>query len=553
VVTLAHTGPTVTPTVTSFVIPAGATYGTFDVQTSGVGVDSIIASASGFLSDTTVLLVTTPHFVVPDTSIEMERGGSFFRIDVADSLGNTFNTRDTLVLTGSSSDSSVVIPFDPGSIADLIPATWRNGFVRTRMQDTGTVTITIKETSGLVVPLVVSFTAKLNSSFRLTPSSYDEYDLKALGLKQRTLNGYKASSNSGDLFLPKFSSTDTSVLRLGTIDPLDPSILQYVVGGSKPGSASVVVTGPGHVPAVSPPIQVGVPRLLFVRLPDTVSVGRQDFIRVELTDHTSRFRVTDAPVRVRIEEADGGMIPSDADIPAGSLQTGNVPVTFTRAGSLRLVVSELSIGETVYRPDTARLTVSAPSPKTIRLPVSGTVGLGQRVHLPVTRLYYPAGDTSSASVATRTGRTQVPGMLSHSEITLAVVGRRTGEDFVVVSGPGLAGDSTRILVTEGRMSLYVEQEDSLRVGHTYRMVLASTDSTNAVRSVDSETLIAVATSGGVTVTDSTGATLSSIRLIPGAAYSATQVLLKAQTAGEATVTLSRPGYVPLKRALTVKP
>jgi len=176
--------------------------------------------------------------------------------------------------------------------------------------------------------------------------------------------------------------------------------------------------------------------------------------------------------------------------------------------------------------------------------------------LPVTRLNLLLSDTLATAIAVHTGRVSAPSTLSKLASEITIVGERPGDDQLILTPTGgVRGDTTRITVTEGRFKLSNPfpfsgiSRDTLKVGAIYDQALNVADSTGTIRQVAAPLNAWLTTTDGLAVLSVGMVRIDSVQVPPFGAG----IRLKASTAGSATLTVSRPGYVPFKKTFVIIP
>jgi hypothetical protein len=551
-VTFQHSHPSVAQTPSDVTVTSGHHYLEFNVTALTSGTDTIVASAPGFLPDTTILVVTTPKLIVPDT---VNGSVPIIGTDIAvgDSLGNSFGPLADVRL-GLTTDTPALL----SSLTASLPAGWYfGGNLHGFISDTGTASVTATDSAGIVPTRTFVFRSHQNRNMKFVYQ--DLNDFTVVGQNQKLtepvyLQGFHANA------VLAMSTSSTAILTNGdltSISASEPTVeIRDVVAGEAKGAATLTVSAKGYETRTSVPVQVGTPRFVFVRTPESVTVGELDSVRIALADPRGRVRRTTKAVSLRLEAVGGGLQPVDLTVAADGFQTPSIPVVFTRAGILQVIARDIGTGAVTYDADTASINVLGPATVGLRFPAPAlTIGLGQRLDINLMRVGVPAVDPLTATVASRTGR------VTHAEsvgfaagakyATLQVVGKSLGGDTLSAIAPGLAGDTMRIVTTNGYAQL-LGTPSSYRQSQSYTVTLATTDSTGVQRAVDVETEFAIAVSGSLAVTDKDGVPITTIRIAAGESQS-TPFNLKAGQAGPATLLISRLDYLPVRRQVTVSP
>jgi len=552
-VTLQHSNPAVGRFVNELVIPATQSSIVFDVDALSAGVDTIVATATGFRPDTTILVVSTPRFVVGDTTRVYMHADAAFSIGIADTVGGQWAPLTDLEVRGISADSSIGYP-----LATTIPKGWHGGWPITYViKDTGKTRFTFSDAAGMLAPISVPVHVPPDSSLRLFVNS--DLDLAYIGQGQRFDEAVYAAADNylAEQGIPiSVVSSDTAVLRVAPqLAPLPqvnvPGTVAGLVGGSMTGTARLAISAPGYATRYSRWISVGRPRFRLTMRGDSVPYFRDDSVRLTLMDSRGRPRKTDIPISATVRLLGGGMPDVRVAIPPGA-SVVSVPVRLPSRGRSRLVVTDDGTGPFTYLTDTAIVHAFAYSLVAFDS-TPFTLGVGQTAALPFYRLDYEPRPTTVTGVSLR-GRfssAALPMDSAKMTETVKVVGVSVGVDTLVLSAPGYAADSLRVVVTAGRIQL-PGLPNSLKAKESYTLRVVSADSTGRERTVAAATSFSLASTGSLQITDQSGAAISSIMIEPGTS-SSVSFILKASASGPAEFTVSRLDYVPFKRSVNVVP
>jgi hypothetical protein len=552
-VTITHSNPLVGRTPASFTVTPLMQYYGFDVDALTAGVDTIIASAPGFSPDTAVLLVTTPHFSLldslPVTCVGCNEGAL---MSAADSLFHPHLATAKVTVLVTADDSSVVVP----AKSQILAHGFLNGVLMTVL-DTGRATLHLRDSAGGIAGRDFVIHSILSTHSRAYADDHNEMAANGIGQTFETPSGFLLDYRTPTPLPVTYWSTNPAVLPVSgtmTIGVNGNSATVPLPAGLTAGSARIVYSARGFPPDTSDQIVIGTPRLQMVRFPAVVRAGMPDTVIVGLTDQRGRTRRSQTAVTATLSVLDGGLTPVEFTIAAGATQSAKIPVIFTRGGSLQLVASG-GTATVAYAPDTAQVISRADPVALIISSTVVTVGIGQLLDVPLVRSGGVASNPLPVSAATQTARAELIGTVSfpagvESQI-VHLVGRAAGVDTLTVSANGLAADSLRVAVTEGRIR-FSGLPTSLKAGTDYNVTLVATDSAGGERHVQAATEFSVALSDGMSLTDKDGAPVTRITIGAGESTSAT-LTLHAQVSGDAAVLVSRLDYLPLRQILKVVP
>jgi hypothetical protein len=549
-VTFRRSNPTIATFPTDLLLPSTHQYLDFPVEGLALGVDTIIASAPNFESDTTVLTVTTPRLVIPDS---VDADG--FAVAVGDSLGAMHLPLDTATLLLTSSDSAVGQP--PRAVR-LPSDPLGTGTVLVTVLDSGYVTLHVVDSAGLLPPDSIVLHLRLRADLSVVENS--GYGPPAIGTRQRfeEIRFAAVTPRPGVVCL---ASTDPAVLKVpGSLDITFPAGVHIpTAGGAVPGIAHIIASRPGFIPASSRPIQVGIPRF-DLRAPDMAYVGGAGYVTtVAPLDQRGIARLPDDTVVGTLHALDPGVSLGSRTlvVPAGAWQSQSVSVEFGTLGTVRLVAEDQRGVATPYRSDTAIVHVVAPP---LELNSNGvTVGVGQLLSALVSRPVNVAANPVTVTV-TRGGTSST----SDPAITLSsgenareylLVGRAIGTDTLLLSASGYDADTTRIHVTEGRVTVRTagaySPPSQIRVGDSVAVYLGTTDSTWRPRVPVDATPFALSSTGGVAFSD--GAHAIGEVVVPASTAHSAMFFLKGRFPGQATVTVWNLHYATLTFVVNVVP
>jgi len=550
-VTFTGSNPAIATFPANLLLPSAYGYLDFPVEGLALGVDTIIATAPNFEPDTAVLVVTTPRFLMPD-SVDADA----FATAVGDSLGAKHLPLDTITLFLTSSDTTRArLPHGVRFPNNLYGTTT----IFTTMRDSGHVTIHVADSAGIIPPDSI----RLHLRFRTDLSVVENpgYGPLVIGTRQRFEEVRLVALTPGPGVV-HLASTDPAVLKVP--DSLDIAFVRGVdiptAGGAVPGTARILASRPGFVPASSAQIEVGVPQF-DLRTPDTAYAGGTGYVTSLIPrDQRGTIRQADDTVVATLHTLDPGVTlgSSTLVVPAGAAVSQSVGVTFTTPGTVRLIAADERPVATPYRPDTTIIHVVAPPLTLAAYPYGRTVGVGQLLPARVGRPLNVATNPLTVTVARQgTNSTSAPDVTFSAGETVrdyAVVGRSVGTDTLVLSAPGYDADTARIYVTEGHVTLRIGlgsgPPGQVRVGDSVAVYLTTEDSTGLGRMVLDDTPFGLSASG---LSFSDGARTVSEIAVPASAAISPRFFLKGRSAGSTTVTVWNLNYAPLTIVVNVIP
>ena len=522
----------------------------YSVDALQPGTDTIIATAAGHEPDTAVIIVTTPQILLPDT-VHGTTLGAGMGVAVGDSLGVAHAPTDALLLLATSSDTNVARGSSTRIPARLLG--WSLGFPAV---DTGSATMTVRDSAGRYPPKLVNVRFALDSSLHV--GTQDGYQYGPAATQQRF------ESNRFFLNYPYFpepravhlSLTAPGVLRVPDSVLVVGSGYAFFagVGGDFPGTTRIVATLHGFRPDTSVPITVGRGHLTL-EAPTTAWVGRGGYVAsvharspggVVFPDGVE-FPM-DQNLTVTLVPIDPGVAPQSTSLTvlAGQAVSPSTALEFTTAGPLRLAAEDRRAVPAPFLGDTV-VTQSRVPPLSLSGPSSGglTVGAGQRLAAVISRPYELVAESVMVDVSHRGSRSSsAPRVLLPVGVTAApyaINGLAIGTDAVTLAAPGYASDTITVSVTEGRVTL-AHWPGALRIGESVSVVLQIGDSAGVGHVVVDSTTFAIEASGGIQVSD--GARSITEITVPAGSGQTRSLYVKGTATGSASLTFTNLYYAP---------
>jgi hypothetical protein len=518
-------------------LPANALYWPLNYIGVTPGVDTIVASAAGYESDTTILYVTTPRFLRVEDTVRGTILGGYASFYVADSLGNRQATDSALLVVATSADTRVA-----RATTTRVPAQWSPGWtVAIPTVDTGTTTITLTDSAGRYASTTYTLRVILDSSFRM--AVYDGYELGPPS------PGMRFDETRFTLYIPvspapgrvvHLTATNPRVLRVP--DSLVVQGYSYtrvpVVAGDTFGTSRIIVSAPLFKSDTSVPVVVSAgqlrlvtPATAFTRAAYTVQAvaWRGQYV-------CSFFMPFDSAATFTLLPLDSGVVVDSAVmVPAGNACSAPVPIRFNAPGNQRLALVDHRPVPAPYAGDTVTIRVRRPR-LTFQYPYAPTVGVGQRLLFPIVRDGV-GQDTANATLTHSSSHSRSPA--SFQLVPGAFQwppwfdGVSTGPDTVIVSAPGYDGDTLPLIVTEGKVAVY-HWPTQIKVGDSVAIALMLEDSTGLQHPVIDTTTFSIVKQGGVAFHQALQS-ISAVTVLPGQNASGTFFLKAVGPAGTATV------------------
>ncbi|OLB00779.1 MAG: hypothetical protein AUH23_00280 [Gemmatimonadetes bacterium 13_2_20CM_1_69_27] len=509
------------------------------------GTDTIIATAAAHQPDTAVITVTTPRILLPDT-IRGTILGAYADVFVGDSLGVRHAPTDALLLLATSSDTAVA-----RGASTRIPARWLAlwplGFPAV---DTGSATITVRDSAGRYPPKLVIVRFGLDSSLHVVVDDGYEYGPAATGQRFEDTRFLLLHPYLPSPPLVYLSTTEPGVLRLPDSVLAQGSGYTYfaAAGGDIPGTTRIVARTHGFRPDTSAPITVGRGRLKL-DAPTTAFVGGAGYVAsVHARSPNGLELPMNQDLTATLVPIDPGAVPQSASVtvPAGQAVSPATAVTFTAPGLLRFAAQDRRPVPAPFLGDTVVIRSQLPW-----LRLSGpfydrpTVGVGQRLAAFVSRPDEVKADPITIEVSRRGSRSaSAPTVVLQASATTAqyaIDGRAVGTDTVTLAAPGYAPDTVPLFVTEGRAVL-ANWPGALRTGDSVAVRLQVGDSALVGHAVVEPATFTIETSGGIQISD--GARSIAEVTVPAGSGVSGPIYVKGTAAGSAALTLTNLYYAP---------
>jgi len=514
------------------------------------GTDTIIATAAGHEPDTAVITVTTPQILLPDTLHGTSRGVSA-NVFVGDSLGVRHAPTDALLLVATSSDTTVA-----GASSTRIPARWfalwTLGFPAV---DTGSATMTVRDSAGRYPPKLVIVRFALDSSLHV--GTQDAYQYGPAATQQRFESNRFFLNYS---YFPEPRAVHLSLTAPGVLRVPDSVLVVgsgYAffegVGGDIPGTTRIVATLRGFRPDTSVPITVGRGHLTL-EAPATAWVGRGGYTASVHARSPSGVVFPDGVefpmdqnLTVTLVPIDAGVAPQRTSLTvlAGQAVSPSTALEFTAPGMLRLAGEDRRAVPAPFLADTVVIRSQVPW---LRLsgPSDGlTVGAGQRLAAVISRPDNLLAEAVTVDVSHDGSRSSsAPRVLFPLGVTAApyaINGLAIGTDAVTLTAPGYASDTIAVSVTEGRVTL-AHWPNALRIGESVSIVLQVGDSAGVGHIVVDSTTFAIEASGGIQISD--GASSIAEITVPAGSGQTRSLYVKGTATGSASLTFTNLYYAP---------
>jgi Bacterial Ig-like domain (group 2) len=546
---------------TTLTIPANSSYLYFGMAGRATGVDTIIATASGYAPDTAVIYISSPGLYqggIPTNATTTSPPNTVY-IATTDSLNYYYYTHpvlDTLVLTVVSSDTTVL---RPTSKYVRIPKGSYSVYAGYSFVGPGSAYLTISDSAGTGYPTIITNTTTVTG-----PSLNFCSSTGMLGVRQSTGAGNYCISAPNNVTSPltiTLSSTDPSVAvpSPSTITMTAGSRYAYftIIANDSIGTIQIQASAAGYNPPAPMTMQVTQPKLVVSPYYTTMRTTQPAaYITVYLADANGTMHYNTEAVTVSLVSSNTGVASIDSStvtIPVNSQVSYAASWRGLSAGTSTLTISDPRASTYhTYNYASASSAVTVVDPALSFYLGPNTIGLGQYFD-PASDYYYVRvgySMTSPTTVAlshTGVAKTSVPATTTIAANTLysyfKLTGTVIGTDTLTASltSPLHTPATAYVVVDSGRVDSPLNWPSaSMRVGDSLLVTLRTKDpNASYVRKVAAATAFTLAPSANVEVHVG-GAVVTSVT-VPADANQV-QFYLKAKATGTGSVVFTHPNY-----------
>jgi len=528
---------------TSLTIPDNLYYAYFGIAGLQTGVDTLIATAPGYLPDTAVVIVTTPRFTggsIPGTA-QTTSPPTSVTIFVSDDVGSFHYSLDTILVSARSSNVGVIQPDSVGF--RILPGTY---FRTTRIVYTGAgsaaMTYADSNSTGYlpVTSNTVTVTGPALSLYNGSPT---------LGMRQNG-SGFAAyvtipNAIGSGLVVNLVSSDPTVATVPATVTiPMGSTIAYFQINAQDViGTVQIQATATGYS-AATVNQQVTAPRFL-VFAPSTMNTtSPPGAITVYPADAAGNWHYVNENVTVTLASSSGAVGTIDSAtvvIPAGAYFNNNARFQPVATGTTQISATDARIESYRYGTGTANISVTTP---TLYLGWGGSqvIGIGQWVDqyvgVPNTRTspltvnlsHLTSASTTPASAVIPDGTTIV---------YFRITGAAAGSDSITFSAAGHNGIVGAVSVGQGRVDGIGGWPGTLS-SDSVQVTLYARDPSGNIRNVSSATTFNLSVSSGALEPRIGGSAVTSVT-IP-ADGNQVSFWLRRLANGSATVTFTNANY-----------
>ena len=544
-VTITQTNPAVDSlSSTTLTIPNGTNFSYFGFAGLSRGVDTLIASAPGYLPDTAVVIVTSPRYVINNitATATTTSPSTTVRVSATDSVGTAHYVLDA-TRVGLASTNPSVVAFD--SSAMTIPAGGYFVDPRFRYIGPGSGALFVGDSSGR------GYGGDTTNAVTVTgPSLSMQNGRPTLGMRQTGLliSSYVQIPNPiGTPLVVTLVSTDSMVARVQptvTIPAGQTFAYFRIDAQDQTGTVQIQASAPGYGPA-SFNQQVTVPRFLIFASTPTTTTALPQVITVQAADAAGTAHYVSENVSITLTSSNpaaGTIDSTSVVIVAGDYFNNRARFIPGAVGSSTITASDPRGTSFSYTSASTNIAVNQPN---LSLSWGAPLSLGvgqytdQNVSVPNTRLtplevaltHRTTASATPASVTMNTGT---------SSSTVRLTGVSVGADTLVATAAGHNSTTAPIAVGLGRLDFISGLPTTMTTDSVLVTVFARSPDTN-VRSVSNATTITLATAGTGFELRRAGVAVTSVT-IPANANSINFYIRRLPGGGSGTFTVSNPDY-----------
>lgn len=550
-VTITRSNAAIDSIIGSYNIPAGTYYQYFGIAGLQTGIDTLIASAPGYLPDTAFIQVNTPRITVSNVSSPLTTTTPPRNITVysVDSTGSSYYPLDTLVVSVSSSDPSVLQPVSP--TIRILP-TVTNVSTQVSVVGPGTASITVSDSAG------TGYGSATTNTVTVTGPSLSLYNgTPKLGMRQHNGNSgaYVSVPNSivGSPLVVYLTSSDPTVVSVqdSVIIPVNSNYAYFrVTAHDAVATVQITATATGYASAAMSQ-QVTAPRFVITSTSAMRRTQNPATVTVYATDADGNQHQVTEDVVVRLSSSAAGVASIDSatvTIGVNASVNNTARVRAHTEGTTQLSASDDRVDSWRYGTGTTNLAVVTPQ-ASVNFS-NQRIGVGQYVDVAVS---VPDNTRPPVlfTVTRKTGNALAPDTVTIDSASYSrsfrVSGIALGVDSVKVAATGYLPDSGRVTVELGTLGTPSGWTTNLSTD-SVQVTLRTLGPEGAQRRVTAATTFTLAVDANLVFTKD-GATITSVT-VPADADAVT-FHVKRVSAGTANVSISNANYQTFTSTVTV--
>jgi hypothetical protein len=544
-------------TSNSLVIAGGSNSQAFTVAGKTTGVDTLIASAPGYLPDTAWVVITTPKFTnyyFSPTATTTTPPGSV-TVYARDSIGNPHYVLDTVLVKATSSDSAVIQPTAPSFT--ILPGTFSMS-PQVRYTGPGTASMTYSDLLG------TGYLPTTTNTVTVTGPSLSMYTgSPMLGMRQN--HGSSAYVQITAIPTPltvNLVSTDPTVATVpaSVVIPANATTVYFqVTAQDAAGTIQIQATATGYGGANFNQ-QVTLPKFGIYTTTSLNTTSPRQTITANAQDASGSNHYTNENVAVTLTSSSTAVGTTDSSvvtIVAGQSTTQAARFIPGAVGTTTLTASDARTAAYKYSQATQNVAVNTPAMTNSWS--NSVLGIGQYTDV---NAYTPDVETSNLAVAlshfnaasTSPSSTTVNSGFSSSSV-IRIVAASVGIDTITASASGHVPTKGQITVNQGHSdpisgwptSLSLTGTDSVQV-----TLYALDGSYGNVHPVLAATTFNISGNSKVIFYTTPGTPITSVTIPPNS-YQITFWVKGTSTGTDSAISFTNANYATQILGLTVNP
>jgi hypothetical protein len=541
-------------TTTAPVIPANLYYQYFAFYGLANGVDTIIASATGYSPDTAFIQVSSPRFTTGGLPGSTTTTNPPFAVTVyaTDSVGTAHYASDTVVVAAISSDTTVIRATQPFF---RIPKDGYYAQPTVTIVGPGTASITYSDSAATgYAPVTTNTITVTGPSLSLANGS------PVLGMRQRGGTNSSYVSVPNNVVAPLVVNLVSTGTRVATVPATVtiPAGLYYayfdVAAQDTVGTIQIQASATGYN-AATMNVQVTVPKFAVSTNSQLTTTAAPGTITVFATDAAGTAHYTTEDVVVTLLSSSQSVAAIDSStvtIVNGNYYNNNARWAPGIVGTAQIQASDVRATQYKYNSGAQNVTVITPTLNIYSVP--GTLGLGQyqdyvyvqssdnqAANMPVVFTHTGANRAGTFTNLTNTPITGVtiPQGTYYTYFRMAGLARGTDTLTASVTSPAHNPATVYTVVDSGRVDPIGSWPSSINAGDSVLVTMYARDPGQGGRSVVAATPFTLAPNANIEF-HLANAPVTTVTIPADAQY--VQFYLVGKTAGAGSVTITNSQY-----------
>ncbi len=450
------------PEVLSLSLATFASSGFFGFAGLTPGVDTLIASAPGYIGDTAIVTVTTPQFAVSALATPLAVNAvEDLTLHPTDGTGPFGDLPSgPVTIHAVSSDPNVL---QPNQAYYTLPRGTNTLTTAVRYIGGGTATITYSDSAGYYLPATTN-AVTVNAPLPVV-SVVRAPSAAQLGMRQRS-SGFdfavSLSTAASSALTVNLSTSDSRVATVPATTTFPAGLTSasvIVTAHDTTGTVSITASAAGYSPGSSASVEVTEPTLAFTTIiTNTVSTAPASGFRIVTTDASGVTHAVAEDLTVMLASSAPALatVSASSFVIAAGQSTNSTQLTWKPqgAGMPQLIASDPRPAFYHYLPAAATLTIVQSA--TVIGPSPVAVGVGQFVDMNVA-IPWPTGASNIPVQLSHTnGATSIPASTTLGIVqgTFRLTGLQVGTDTVTASVDGHSPATVIVTVNQPTANVF---------------------------------------------------------------------------------------------------